>query len=229
MKDNITIKKLELVELAKRYILQQKDIYGNQLWGDFKVKNERREKKVHSSLVEMYNDVKECQKCPLGSLRINFVFGVGNPNSKIVLIGEAPGRDEDLKGEPFVGRAGQLLNKILNAINLKREEVYIANILKCRPPGNRDPLESEVELCLPYLNEQLLIIKPKIILSLGRVAANCLLKTKMSMKDLRGKIFNYRGFRMLVTYHPAALLRNPGLKRPTWEDVQYVKKLYDES
>ncbi len=228
MKDNITIKKLEVVELAKRYFLQQKDIYGNQLWGDFKVKNERRAKNVYSSLEEMYNNVKECQKCPLGSLRINFVFGVGNPNSKIVLIGEAPGRDEDLKGEPFVGRAGQLLNKILNAINLKREEVYIANILKCRPPGNRDPQGSEEELCLPYLNEQLLIIKPKIILSLGRVAANCLLKTKMNMKDLRGKIFNYRGIRMLVTYHPAALLRNPQLKKPTWEDVQFVKKLYDE-
>jgi len=229
MKDNITIKKLEVVELAKRYILQQKDIYGNQLWGDFKVKNERRAKNVYSSLEEMYNDVKECQKCPLGSLRIKFVFGVGNPNSKIVLIGEAPGRDEDLKGEPFVGRAGQLLNKILNAINLKREEVYIANILKCRPPGNREPQESEVELCLPYLNEQLLIIKPKIILSLGRVAANCLLKTKMNMKDLRGKIFNYMGTKMLVTYHPAALLRNPQLKKPTWEDVQFVKKLYDET
>ena len=229
MKDNITIKKLEVIELAKRYILQQKDIYGNQLWGDFKVKNERRAKNVYSSLEEMYNDVKECQKCPLGSLRIKFVFGVGNPSSKIVLIGEAPGRDEDLKGEPFVGRAGQLLNKILNAINLKREEVYIANILKCRPPGNREPQGSEVELCLPYLNDQSLIIKPKIILSLGRVAANCLLKTKMNMKDLRGKIFNYMGIRMLVTYHPAALLRNPQLKRPTWEDVQYVKKLYDES
>jgi len=229
MKDNITIKKLEVIELARRYMLQQKDIYGNQLWGDFKVKNERRAKNVYSSLEEMYNDVKECQKCPLGSLRINFVFGVGDPSSKIVLIGEAPGRDEDLKGEPFVGRAGQLLNKILNAINLKREEVYIANILKCRPPGNRDPLESEVELCLTYLNEQILIIKPKIILSLGRVAANCLLKTKMNMKDLRGKIFNYMGIRMLVTYHPAALLRNPQLKKPTWEDVQFVKKLYDES
>ena len=229
MKDNITIKKLEVVELAKRYMLQQKDIYGNQLWGDFKVKNERRAKNVYSSLEEMYNNVKECQKCPLGSLRINFVFGAGNPNSKIVLIGEAPGRDEDLKGEPFVGRAGQLLNKILNAINLKREEVYIANILKCRPPANRDPQGSEVELCLPYLNEQLLIIKPKIILSLGRVAANCLLKTKMNMKDLRGKIFNYMGIRMLVTYHPAALLRNPQLKRPTWEDVQFVRKLYDET
>ncbi len=229
MKDNITIKKLEVIELARRYMLQQRDIYGNQLWGDFKVKNERRAKNVYSSLGEMYNDVKECQKCPLGSLRINFVFGVGNPNSKIVLIGEAPGRDEDLKGEPFVGRAGQLLNKILNAINLKREEVYIANILKCRPPGNREPQGSEVELCLPYLNEQILIIKPKIILSLGRVAANCLLKTKMNMKDLRGKIFSYMGIRMLVTYHPAALLRNPGLKRPTWEDVQFVKKLYDET
>ena len=230
MKDNITIKKLEVIELTKKYVLQQKDIYGKELWGDFKVKNEKgiKRRSKYSSLEEMYNDVKECQKCQLGSLRINFVFGVGNPNSKMVLVGEAPGREEDLQGEPFVGRAGQLLNRILNAIGLKREEVYIANILKCRPPGNRDPLESEVELCLPYLNEQILIIKPKIVLSLGRFAANCLLKTKMNMKDLRGKIFSYRGTKMLVTYHPAALLRNPQLKRPTWEDVQFVKKLYDE-
>ncbi|MFC1563218.1 uracil-DNA glycosylase family protein, partial [candidate division KSB1 bacterium] len=192
----------------------------DKLWGNFDL--------GYSSLDEMYNDIKDCRKCGLYSTRTKFVFGKGNPDSKLILIGEAPGRDEDLKGEPFVGRAGQLLTKILKAISLNREDVYIANILKCRPPDNRDPLESEVEMCLPHLNEQIKLIKPKIILCLGRVSANCLLQLKMSMKELRGKIYDYRGIKMLVTYHPAALLRNPNLKRPTWEDVQFVRKLYDE-
>ena len=223
-------KKLEVLELAQRYILQQKDIYGNELWGNFNLENPQRKIKenIYPSLEEMYNRTKNCQKCGLGSSRTKFVFGVGSKDAKLVLIGEAPGRNEDLQGEPFVGRAGQLLTKILKAINFNRDEVYIANILKCRPPNNRDPLESEIEMCLPYLNKQLELIKPKIILCLGLVAANCLLQVKMNMKELRGKVYKYQGFKLLVTYHPAALLRNPQLKKPTWEDVQYVRKLYDE-
>ncbi len=223
-------KKLELIELTKRYILQQKDIYGDVLWGNFNLENKinKRKNAKYSSLEEMYDNVKDCQKCGLASTRTKFVFGKGSGDAKLVLVGEAPGRDEDLKGEPFVGRAGQLLTKILNAINLKREEVYIANVLKCRPPNNRDPVESEMEMCLPHLNEQLKIIKPEIILCLGRVSAQCLLKTKMSMKELRGKVYSYQGIKTLVTYHPAALLRNPQLKKPTWEDVQFVRKLYDD-
>ena len=169
-----------------------------------------------------------CQKCSLGATRTKFVFGVGNPNADLVLVGEAPGADEDQQGEPFVGRAGQLLNKILEAINFKREEVFICNILKCRPPNNRDPLPEEVASCEPYLWKQLELINPKLILCLGRIAAQVLLKTNDSLSSMRGKVHDYRGIRLLVTYHPAALLRNPNWKRPAWEDVQQVRKLYDE-
>lgn len=182
----------------------------------------------HSSLNGLYEAIKDCQKCALGKSRTKFVFGVGNPHSKIVFIGEAPGRDEDLQGEPFVGRAGQLLTKILRAIDLEREDVYICNILKCRPPNNRDPVEEEEIQCEPYLQEQLRLIKPKLIVALGRIAAQCLLKTKSDLKLLRGKVLNYHGTQLIVTYHPAAILRNPGLKRPTWDDFQVIQKLYRE-
>jgi uracil-DNA glycosylase family 4 len=169
-----------------------------------------------------------CLKCSLGQTRTKFVFGVGNPQAELVLVGEAPGADEDAQGEPFVGRAGQLLNKILEAIRFRREDVYICNILKCRPPNNRDPLPEEVNLCEPYLWKQLELIKPKLILCLGRIAAQSLLKTTESLSSLRGKVHDYRGIKLMVTYHPAALLRNPNWKRPAWEDVQKVRKLYDE-
>lgn len=180
------------------------------------------------SLTELNAAICECQKCSLGATRIKFVFGVGNPHAEVVLIGEAPGADEDAQGEPFVGRAGQLLNKILEAIQFKREEVYICNILKCRPPNNRDPLPAEVEQCEPYLWKQLDIIKPKIILCLGRISAQVLLKTTESLTKLREGVHDYRGIPLMVTYHPAALLRNPNWKRPAWEDVQKLRKMYDE-
>jgi len=170
-----------------------------------------------------------CQKCSLGGSRTKFVFGVGNPNADIVIIGEAPGAEEDRQGEPFVGAAGQLLNKILAAVGFGREEVYIANILKCRPPGNRTPERAEVEQCEPYLIKQLQLIKPRYILALGLTAANTLLKKKERMSDLRGSIHDYHGVGVIVTYHPAALLRNPQWKRSTWEDVQLLRRLYDES
>jgi uracil-DNA glycosylase family 4 len=170
-----------------------------------------------------------CQKCPLGQSRTRFVFGVGNPDADIVVIGEAPGADEDATGEPFVGLAGQLLNKILAAIHLKREDVFICNILKCRPPGNRTPERFEVEQCEPYLLKQLELIKPKFILALGLTAANTLLNRKGRMGELRGTIHDYHGIKVVVTYHPAALLRNQQWKRPAWEDVQMLRRLYDES
>lgn len=179
------------------------------------------------SLDDLNKTICACQKCGLGSTRTNFVFGVGNPKADLVLVGEAPGAEEDLQGEPFVGRAGQLLNKILEAINFKREEVYICNILKCRPPNNRDPLPEEVAQCEPYLWKQLEIIQPKIILCLGRIAAQVLLKTNDSLTRMRGTMHNYRGIKLMVTYHPAALLRNPHWKRPTWEDVQKLRREYD--
>jgi len=181
-----------------------------------------------SGLDDLDRQICECVKCPLGSTRTNFVFGVGSPRADIVVIGEAPGAEEDAQGEPFVGRAGQLLNKILEAIHFERGEVYICNILKCRPPNNREPLPEEIELCEPYLWKQLEIIKPKMILCLGRTAGQALLKTNDSLAALRGKFFDYRGIKLMVTYHPAALLRNPNWKKPTWEDVQLFRKQYDE-
>ncbi|MCD6508167.1 uracil-DNA glycosylase [Candidatus Poribacteria bacterium] len=168
-----------------------------------------------------------CRRCELHKTRTKVVFGVGDENATLMFVGEAPGRDEDLRGEPFVGRAGQLLDRILAAIGLSREEVYITNVLKCRPPNNRDPLPSEVEACEPFLLRQIELVKPKLICALGRHAAHTLLKTKASLKSLRGRFHSYHGIKLLVTYHPASLLRNPGLKRPTWEDMKMLRAEYD--
>ena len=172
--------------------------------------------------------INTCMKCGLGKTRIKFVFGVGSPKAEVVVVGEAPGADEDAQGEPFVGRGGQLLNKILESIQFKREEVFICNILKCRPPNNRDPQPEEIELCEPYLWKQLELIKPKMILCVGRIAGQSLLKTNASLTLLRGKVHDYRDIPLMGTYHPAALLRNPNWKRPCWEDVQQFRKLYEE-
>ena len=170
-----------------------------------------------------------CTKCELYKTRTNFVFGVGNPGAKVMVIGEAPGADEDKQGEPFVGRAGQLLNKMLLAINFPREEVYIANILKSRPPGNRDPKPEEVAACEPYLFKQIELIKPKMILCVGRVAGSNLLKFESdSLAKMRGKVFDFMGAKVMVTYHPAALMRNPAWKVGAWEDLKQFRKLYDE-
>ncbi len=169
-----------------------------------------------------------CAKCDLHKGRNKFVFGVGNPRANVLLIGEGPGAEEDKQGEPFVGRAGKLLNDILKAINFTREEVYIANVVKCRPPGNRTPLPEEMESCMPYLIKQIELIKPKLILCLGLVAAGAVLKKKDSLGKMRGKIFEFNNIKVMVTYHPAALLRNPNFKRGCWEDVQAFRKLYDE-
>lgn len=157
------------------------------------------------------------------------VFGVGNPNADLVLVGEAPGAEEDRQGEPFVGRAGQLLNKILDAIDFKREDVYIANILKHRPPNNRNPKPEERERSLPFLLRQIDLIDPKLILALGKVSAQTLLDSNSSLTRMRGQFHDFRGkYELLATYHPAALLRHPKWKRPTWEDVQMLRERYDE-
>ncbi len=211
---------------AAAYLRQQAEIYGMELPLDGKLlKNppSNGNKATSKDLESFYNEIKECQLCPLGATRTKFVFGVGNPNADLMLIGEAPGRNEDLQGEPFVGRAGQLLDKILAAIKLSREEVYIANVLKCRPPNNRDPLKSESDTCQPYLKQQIELIKPKLILALGRVSGAWLLGEDLALKDMRNKSYIYNGIEMMVTYHPAALLRNPNWKRPCWEDMQKVR------
>jgi DNA polymerase len=182
----------------------------------------------YESLDSFYETIHECQKCALGATRTKFVFGVGNPNADLMLIGEAPGAEEDRQGIPFVGRAGKLLTDILKAINFEREDVYIANILKCRPPQNRDPLPSEREQCFPYLMKQLELIKPKVIVGLGRIAANALLNKNESLTKLREEEYSINNIKVFITYHPAALLRNPNWKRGCWEDIKKVKKYYDE-
>lgn len=178
------------------------------------------------TLEQLYEQIHTCTKCPLGTTRTKFVFGTGNPHADIVFIGEAPGADEDLQGEPFVGRAGQLLTKILASISLEREQVYICNIIKCRPPNNRRPLPSEVEQCEPYLYKQLQLINPPFLVALGLTAAETLLRRKLKMFEARGQWYNFHGGRLLVTYHPAALLRNPELKRDTWEDMKRLRAAY---
>jgi DNA polymerase len=168
-----------------------------------------------------------CQRCPLFSTATNPVPGEGNPNADFMCVGEAPGATEDQTGRPFVGAAGQLLTKILAAIDLKREDVFICNVLKHRPPGNRNPLPDEVKACSPYLIRQIELIQPKVILALGTFAAQTLLNTTLSIGKLRGQVHRYYGVPLVVTYHPAALLRNPGWKRPTWEDVQLARRILD--
>ena len=172
---------------------------------------------------ELEAAVRSCTKCPLHATRTQTVFGVGHRHAQWMFIGEAPGGDEDRQGEPFVGRAGQLLNAILFAIGLKREEVYIANVLKCRPPGNRDPQPEEVIQCEPYLLRQIELIKPRLIVALGRHAAHSLLKTEVPLGKLRGQRLSYHGTPLIVTYHPAYLLRNPADKRKVWDDLCLAK------
>ena len=181
-----------------------------------------------TNLKDLNKLISNCTKCKLHKGRNNFVFGSGNPNAAVMVIGEGPGAEEDKQGLPFVGRAGQLLTDILKAIKFTREEVYIGNIVKCRPPENRTPLPEEMDTCLPYLLKQIDLIKPKMILCLGLTAAKGLLKKKESLTKLRGQVFDYDGIKVMVTFHPAALLRNPNWKKDCWTDVQKFRKLYDE-
>jgi len=181
------------------------------------------------SLETLVAHVATCTRCPLHSTATNPVPGEGNPNADFMCVGEAPGATEDQTGRPFVGAAGQLLTKILAAIDFKREDVYICNVLKHRPPGNRNPLPDEVKACSPYLIRQIELIRPKVILALGTFAAQTLLNTTLSIGKLRGQVHRYYGVPLVVTYHPAALLRNPGWKRPTWEDVQLARRILDSS
>jgi DNA polymerase len=231
----------------------QKEIFGDDLYADIEINKIKFETKSENPLpkaksqntkietgysisqfekittLEQFDDeINTCQKCGLGETRNKFVFGIGNPDADLMLIGEAPGAEEDKQGIPFVGRAGKLLNDILIAIKFNREDVFIANILKCRPPNNRDPLPEEREVCKPYLYKQIDLIKPKIILLLGKVAANVMLNNNEPLTKMRGNVHEINGIKTMVTYHPAALLRNPNWKKPTWEDVQKLRKLYDE-
>ncbi len=180
------------------------------------------------NLTTVREDLGECTRCGLHGQRTNLVFGVGNPNAKLMFIGEAPGADEDRIGEPFVGRAGQLLDKIFAAADIRREDVYITNIVKCRPPGNRDPQPDEVTTCNPFLLQQIDAIQPQLICALGRFAAQTLLDKTEGIGRLRGRWFDWHGKRLICTYHPSACLRNESYKRPVWNDFQMLRDAYKE-
>jgi uracil-DNA glycosylase len=181
-----------------------------------------------AALAAIRDDIGECTRCKLHGLgRTQVVFGVGNPSADLMFVGEAPGADEDIQGEPFVGRAGQLLTRIIEAIGLTRDQVYIANVLKCRPPNNRNPEPDEVEQCEPFLLRQIDVVKPKVIVALGKFAAQCLLKSNAPITRLRGQEFTYRDAILIPTYHPAYLLRTPSAKREVWEDMKRVRAILD--
>lgn len=180
------------------------------------------------SLDQFEKLINSCTKCRLHQGRNKFVFGTGNPNADVLVIGEGPGAEEDKQGLPFVGRAGQLLTDMLKAIKFSREEVYIGNVVKCRPPENRTPMQDEMDTCMPYLKKQCELIKPKLILCLGLTAAKGLLKKRESLGELRKSIYEYEEAKVIITYHPAALLRNPHWKKDCWEDLKKFRKLYDE-
>lgn len=204
---------------------------GIDIWQDKNKVNIALSQTTTKSLDAVKKDVTSCTLCILHKTRTNVVFGVGDENAKVMFIGEAPGANEDLQGEPFVGRAGMLLNSMLKSIGLKRNDVYIANILKCRPPNNRDPLPAEVKSCTPYLQKQIALIQPKILVAVGRIAAQFLLNTMEAMSRLRGNVYQYgpQKIPLLVTYHPAYLLRSPSEKRKAYMDFLMIKKALEQN
>jgi uracil-DNA glycosylase len=229
----------DVLKSARKYIEQQNELFGPTIFTEPPAEPVTAASSPQSggqepwmaaaSLPELREKICDCLKCELGHTRNSFVFGTGNPSADVMFIGEAPGADEDAQGEPFVGRAGQLLNKIIESVDMKREDVYICNIIKCRPPNNRAPLPTESESCTPYLERQIAMVKPKFIIALGRTAGQWLLQTTDNLTALRGVIHDYHGIKMIVTYHPAALLRNQAWKRPTWEDMKLFRNAYDEA
>jgi len=221
----------EIIALARRALNQKIEMGDRDLFVDREILdgiNMAPRKRSYKSLKQFEQEICDCTKCALHKGRTKFVFGTGNPKADILFVGEGPGRDEDLKGEPFVGRAGKLLDKILASIELDRTEVYIANVVKCRPPNNRDPETEEMETCLPYLYEQIRMIDPEFICCLGRVSAQALLESKLPLGKLRGDFHDWNNRRVLVTYHPAALLRFQQYKRDTWEDMKMLRRAYEE-
>ena len=219
-----------------RYFKQYQELFGNEIFlqlknysiiGDNSQKKKKRKSNSYD-LISFNDEIKNCLKCDLGKTRKKFVFGVGDFNASLLLVGEAPGEQEDLSGEPFVGRAGKLLDKMLSAINRSREnDVFICNVLKCRPPDNRDPSKEEISKCEPYLVNQIDLIQPKLIVALGRVAGKTLLGVDKSLKDMRNTIHSYHGTNLIVTYHPAALLRNSNWKLDAWNVFKWIRTLID--
>ncbi len=221
---------LQAFALTKNFLRQQVELGFDEVYSQANAKRPTSKEESATdpeSLDDFYDRIRNCTKCHLSQTRTNFVFGSGSSKAELMLIGEAPGREEDLQGKPFVGAAGQLLDKMLAAIKFSREDVFIANILKCRPPENRDPRPEEIETCKVHLLEQIKLIHPKIILALGRISAQALLETKSSLGQLRGRFHDFSGIKLLVTYHPAALLRYQQYKRPAWEDLKLLRKEYE--
>ena len=212
---------------TKRFINQHIELFGNEIYSNIHKKENHALTKLEPTsgpILSFKSSIENCKKCNLGSTRNKFVFGSGDLCADLLLVGEAPGQEEDLQGEPFVGRAGKLLDKILKAIGYTRDtNIFITNIVKCRPPDNRDPLPSEIEDCSPYLNKQIELIKPKLIVALGKVAGKALLKKDILLKEMRNKTHYFKSIPLIVTYHPAALLRNPSLKKESWKDFQYIR------
>ncbi len=182
---------------------------------------------LHPELASLREHIGDCKRCPLCKERTNIVFGTGNPKAKLMFVGEAPGSDEDKTGEPFVGRAGKLLTEMITAMGLTREQIYIANVVKCRPPQNRPPEPVEIATCIPFLKKQIEIIKPEVVVALGKFASQTLLQTEIPITKLRGEFQNFGTVKLMPTYHPAYLLRNPIMKRAVWEDLQKVMRELD--
>jgi|TARA_B110000014_G_scaffold40225_1_gene26298 DNA polymerase len=204
----------------KEYLLQNQELFGKEIFLDIA----QQSSPFPNQLNTFEKNICNCEKCDLHKSRTNFVFGEGDKNASLLLIGEAPGAQEDLEGRPFVGRSGKLLDKILKAIDRDRfNDTYICNILKCRPPENRNPSSSEVDKCKPYLNHQIKLVNPKLIVTLGLVATSTLLGKDSSLKDMRNNIFYYMNYPVIVTYHPAFLLRSPSFKRNAWEDFKKIR------
>ncbi len=230
-----------VIEQAKAYFKQQAELYlpdyiftstelsADKITAKKNIGSEKSYQSKRAALLELYNEVKNCNGCNLYKTRNKMVFGGGNADASLMIIGEAPGYEEDVQGAPFVGKAGALLTKMVEAIDLNRErDVFITNILKCRPPNNRNPNNTEISACKPILTKQIEIISPKVILALGRIAAHELLNVTNTLGKLRAEIHNYNGVPVVVTYHPAALLRNEQYKRPAWEDLKKLRKLLKE-
>lgn len=228
LQDQVQKELLSLVKTVYGQVLNAKNLYVKvdlkKPMPKQKINKTETSSSYENLLSNLACDVAGCQACPLSQTRKNVVFGDGNPNAKIVFVGEAPGADEDEQGLPFVGRAGQLLTNIIKAMGLERKDVYICNILKCRPPGNRNPLPEEIRLCEPFLKKQLRLIAPEIICALGSFAAKTLLKTETPITALRGRFHSYEGISLMPTYHPAYLLRNPSAKKMVWDDIQLIMK-----
>ncbi len=220
---------LETLSMARRYLRQRAEMGERELHGRAgRAKGASSDSDAGEAMRLFCESIADCQKCRLAKERTQVVCGSGNAKAGLMFVGEGPGREEDKTGQPFVGAAGKLLTQIIEAgLQLRRDDVYITNIVKCRPPDNRNPMPDEIVACHPYLLRQIEIVKPKVICALGKVAAQAFLQSDEPIGKLRGRVHPYRDIKLIATYHPAALLRNAALKRPTWEDMKLLRKEYD--